>query len=76
MIGAAANEVQPEVWSKPFVIGAAAGSEGFESRSRSSNVDNVVVGVLRNDAQPSAPRNANGRTGVVIGLRNNDRRRK
>ena len=78
MIGAAANEVQPEVRPKPYVIGAAAGSDGFESRSRSSNVDNVVVGVLRNDAQPSAaPYNANnGRSGIVIGLRNNDRRRK
>lgn len=77
VIGAAANEVQPEVRSKPFVIGAAAGSEGYESRSRSSNVDTVVVGVLRAEPQPAPPRNAgNGRSGVVIGLRNNDRRRK
>ena len=74
MIGAAANEVQPEARPKPYVIGAAAGSDGFESRARSSNVDNVVVGVLRNDAQPSAANN--GRSGIVIGLRNNDRRRK
>ena len=68
MIGAAANEVQPEARPKPYVIGAAAGSDGFESRARSSTVENVCVGLLRNTAQPSASsRNANTvRSGIVI----------
>jgi hypothetical protein len=83
VIGAAANEAQPEQRiSKPFVIGAAAGDSRFDSRpTPTQTADTVVVGVLRGNS-PSTKfelhpnlRSASERSGVVIGLRN-DRRRK
>jgi len=74
VIGAAANEVQPEVRSKPFVIGAAAGTDGFESRARPSAVGSFGGGA--SEPRSLNVRPSNERSGVVIGLRNNDRKRK